>query len=498
MKITVSGGPKIPDNVSLLAVACYEGSSGASLDPAWKKALKADTAAALDSGDFSGSSGSQTLIYPRAKGGPERILLVGLGASADVTAETLRTYAGAVGAACRRHDGSRAAVLLPTAAKKLDTTTRVRAITEGLSLGSYSFQEYKAVDRKNSRSRIKQADVILADGKGLAGARKACTVGSAVGYGVNLAREVGNLPGNALGPVEFATRVRKEARLADLKVKILDEKALEREKMGALLGVAQGSARPARLIAIEYAPKGKTTAPPLMFVGKAITFDSGGISIKPAEGMQDMKMDMCGGGAVLGAMATIGRIKPKQRVVGLIAAAENMPSGTAIRPGDILDSASGQTIEIINTDAEGRLVLADALHYAKRYKPRLVLDLATLTGACVVALGAVNAGVFSRDEKLSEKIRDLGREAGESFWPMPLEDPYFDLIKSDVADVKNSGGRWGGAITAAAFLGRFAEGYPWAHLDIAGTAWGDKESGYRVKGASGSAVRTLVHVAEVY
>jgi leucyl aminopeptidase len=266
---------------------------------------------------------------------------------------------------------------------------------------------------------------------------------------------------------------------------------MEKLKMGALLGVARGSQEPPTFIILEHSA-GKQNLETIVLVGKGVTFDSGGISIKPSERMEEMKFDMSGGAVVMGAMKAIAQLKMPFHVVGLIPAVENLPSGTSMKPGDILRASSGTTIEIINTDAEGRVILADALTYAKRYKPKAVIDLATLTGACVVALGPHASGLFSTDSELRDAIKSAAEKAGERVWPFPLWDDYHDDIKSDYADIKNSAGRAGGAITAAAFLSQFAEGYPWAHLDIAGTAWTDKEKAYISKGGTGWGVRLLL------
>ena len=497
MKITVRGGPQPPDSLALLVVPVYHGKARARVDPAWKAVVPRSALGVIDSGDFSAREGSVHVAHPSGKGAPERVLFVGLGERGSVSAESLRIYGGCAASQARNTTGSRAAVLLPSAGKSLTREDRVRATGEGLALGAYRFESYKSPDEDAAR-RVSSLTVMLEDRRGAARARAALEAGSHVGYGVNLCRDLGNTPGNDLGPVELAARARKEARAAGLSVRVLDQLAIEKEGMGALLGVARGSERPPRFIVLEYRPGGagsRRSARPLVFVGKAITFDTGGISLKNPEGMQDMKFDMCGGGAVLGAMAAIGRLAPKRRVIGIISSAENMPGGSAIRPGDVLTSAAGLTIEIINTDAEGRLVLADALHYAKRYDPALVVDLATLTGACVVALGAVNTGLFTADAALAEKVRQAGARAGEKLWPMPLSDEYAELMKSEVADLKNSAGRWAGAVTAAAFLSRFIEGHPWVHLDVAGTAWTDRVGPYQTKGATGAGVRTLVELA---
>ncbi len=502
MRITVNGGIRSAGKSDLIAVPCYLGKKGAEIDPVWAPHCKKEVAALLGTGDFTGKAETQKVIYaPATPLGAERILLVGLGEASALTPESFRRYGGIVTSLARKTAGKRAVALLPTAGEFPTRAARARAVAEGLGLGAYSFDLYKKTDAaKRSQQNISAILLLLPDEKELAEARRAAAAGLNVAFGVNLCREVGNLPANDLGPVELAERAKREGRAAGLAVRILDERALRREGMGALLGVASGSARPPRLIALEYAPRSgrRAKGAPLVFVGKAVTFDSGGISIKPADGMQDMKFDLCGGAAVLGAMAAIARLKPKRRVVGIISSAENMPSGTALRPGDILRSAAGLTVEVINTDAEGRLVLADALHYAKRYKPELVVDLATLTGACVVALGAMNGGLFAKDAALADRVRKAAAEAGEPFWPMPVDDAYFELIKSEVADIKNSGGRYGGAVTAALFLSKFIDGFPWVHLDIAGTAWTDKESAYTTRGATGCGVRTLVRLAETW
>jgi leucyl aminopeptidase len=269
-------------------------------------------------------------------------------------------------------------------------------------------------------------------------------------------------------------------------VTVLDRAGIEHEKMGALLSVAQGSAQEPRFIALEY--KGAPGAP-IVLIGKGVTFDTGGISIKPAQNMEDMKFDMSGAAAVLGTFEALGRLKPKVHVVGLIPSTENMPSGTAVKPGDVVTSQLGKTIEIINTDAEGRLILCDALSYARRYQPACVLDIATLTGAIVVALGHTAAGVMGTDDALIEEIRGAGERGGERVWPLPMWDEYRELMKSDIADVKNAGGRPAGSISAGWFLREFVDGFPWAHLDIAGTAYTERDEPGRVKGPTGMGVR---------
>ncbi len=322
----------------------------------------------------------------------------------------------------------------------------------------------------------------------IAEAKKGIKTGQAIASGVSLARELGNLPGNICTPTYLASEAKKLARgQTALSVKVLEEKEMKALGMGSLLSVSAGSDQPAKLIVLEYKGGNKKTAP-VALVGKAITFDTGGISLKPGANMDEMKFDMCGGASVLGAFKTLVELKPAINVIGIIAASENMPSGRATKPGDIVTSMSGQTIEILNTDAEGRLVLCDALTYTERFKPKAVIDIATLTGACVVALGNHASGLFSNNEELAQAILKAGQAAHDRAWQMPLWDDYQKQLDSNFADIANIGGPAGGSITAACFLSRFAKSFPWAHLDIAGTAW---LSG-AAKGATGRPVPLLV------
>jgi len=294
------------------------------------------------------------------------------------------------------------------------------------------------------------------------------------------------LPGNVCTPSFLGRTAEELAQRHGFAVTVLDKAAIVREKMGALLSIAQGSAEEPRFIALEY--KGSDDKP-VVLVGKGVTFDTGGISIKPAQNMEDMKFDMSGAAAVLGTFEMLGRLKPKVHVVGLIPSTENMPSGTAVKPGDVITSHFGKTIEMINTDAEGRLILCDALSYARRYQPSAVIDIATLTGAIVIALGHPASGLMGNDETLIEEVRTAGERAGERAWPLPLWDDYRDLMKSDIADVKNAGGRPAGSISAGWFLREFVDGFSWAHLDVAGTAYTEREEPGRVKGPTGVGVR---------
>jgi leucyl aminopeptidase len=311
-------------------------------------------------------------------------------------------------------------------------------------------------------------------------------IGAALGAGQTLARGIQVLPGNVCTPTYVGRTAEELAARHGMAVTVLDKASIVREKMGALLAVAQGSLEEPRFIVLEYTG---AQGAPIVLVGKGVTFDTGGISIKPAQNMEDMKYDMSGAAAVLGTFEVLGRLKPAVHVIGLIPSTENMTSGNAVKPGDVITSHLGKTIEVINTDAEGRLILCDALSWARRYRPACAIDIATLTGAIVVALGNAATGVMGSDEALIEEVRQAGELAGERVWPLPLWDEYRDLMKSDIADVKNAGGRPAGSISAGWFLREFVDGFPWAHLDIAGTAYTDREDVSRVKGPTGIGVR---------
>ncbi|MFN0058238.1 MAG: leucyl aminopeptidase [Planctomycetota bacterium] len=499
MRITHKPATRLPRRLSLLMAPVYQTSATAELDAGAAKWVPADARAALASGDLSGAAGTRLLLHTPSKRGAQRVLLIGLGEKKSLTADRVRRYAGIAAAAAARTAGQTAALLIPTARTRALPHAELRALVEeGAALGAYKFLTYKSQSGDASaRPLIRELLLCESSESSTPSERRDGSVrANALAYGINLCRELGNLPPNDLGPEQLAARARVEARKAGLKSRVLDERQLARAGMRALLAVGQGSRRPPRLIILEHAPRRGDGRPPLVLVGKAVTFDSGGISIKSAQGMEDMKYDMCGGGAVIGAMAAIGRIAPRRRVIGLVPTAENMPDGGAYRPGDILRSANGLTIEIINTDAEGRLALADALHYAQQYEPSLLVDVATLTGSIAVALGPSRAGVFSRDERLARRVAELGTRLGEKMWTMPIDDEHLDAVKSDHADLKNSGGRFGGACTAAAFLSRFAGDVPWVHLDIASCAWIERDHDLGPRGASGFAVRTLVQLAE--
>jgi len=435
----------------------------------------------LAAGDFTGKKDDVALLYP--SGPAARVLLVGLGKSEEVDRSTLRRAASIAAKRARAIGVPRAAFYVPPEAGQVSPVDAGQAIAEGLAQGVWQYNEMKRPAEDGKKPTLERIDVLSSDGSKFQDGHR---VGEAIGAGQAFARGLQVLPSNICTPTYVANTARELAQRHGFTATILDKAAIQKEKMGALLSVAQGSAEEPRFIALEY--KG-SDRPPVVLVGKGVTFDTGGISIKPALNMEDMKYDMSGAAAVLGTFEALGRLKPKVHVVGLIPSTENMPSGTAVKPGDVVTSHLGKTIEIINTDAEGRLILCDALSYARRYRPAAVIDIATLTGAIVVALGHTAAGVMGSDDKLVDEVRAAGERAGERVWPLPLWEDYRELMKSDIADVKNSGGRPAGSISAGWFLREFVDDFPWAHLDIAGTAYTDREEPTRVKGPTGMGVR---------
>ncbi len=420
-----------------------------------------------------------------------RIVLVGLGDLKALDSLGLQRVGGTLVGQLNALGEKAAAIRLDgVAAGKLSVAEVASAVADGANLRSYRFDRYRTTEKAEAKPSLAKLTVMTEE---QAAAKKLFSARQKVADGVFLTRDLVTEPPNILYPESFADRCVALTKLG-VDVEVLDEKQMKKLGMDALLAVGMGSARDSRLVVMQWngAPKSKKQAP-IAFVGKGVTFDTGGISLKPAAGMGDMKWDMGGAGAVTGLMAAVAGRKAKANVVGVLALAENMPSGNAQRPGDVVNSMSGQTIEVLNTDAEGRLVLADALWYTQdRFKPVAMINLATLTGAILVALGQHQAGLFSNDEKLSASLVAAGAAVGERLWPMPLGDEYDKEIESDIADVKNiAGSRWGGSIVAAQFLQRFVNKVPWAHLDIAGVAWSDKVKPTVPKGGTGFGVRLL-------
>ncbi|MBN1367143.1 MAG: leucyl aminopeptidase [Dehalococcoidales bacterium] len=419
-----------------------------------------------------------------------RVAIVGLGKRNNLTPEKVRTATAAVLRQLRKQG----ALDIATAALGMDiagisSEQSAWAIAEGAILGLYSYRKHMTGDP--DYEEVKQLTIIEANEAKLDGLKAGIHKGEITAEACILTRDMVNEPSNYMTPSSMAATAKNLAEAYGLKINILEREQMQELKMGALLGVSQGSDRPPKFITLRYHGK-ESEKIDVALVGKGITFDSGGISIKPSDGMGEMKGDMAGGASVMSAISAIARLKEEINVIAVIPATENMPSGSAFKPGDILTSMNGKTIEIISTDAEGRLILADALAYTKTFDVKYIIDVATLTGACHIALGDVCTGVFTNNQKLADKIVAAGNNTGEPMWQMPMFDVYKELNKSDVADIKNTGGRWGGAITAAKFLGEFVGETPWAHLDIAGTSTLEKDRGYFLRGATGIPTRTLI------
>lgn len=451
-------------------------------------------AAASEEG-FTGKADQSFTFHTHAKAGPRRVLLVGLGERKRYRAETLRLAAGKAAKLSAKLRQSDAVFALP---EGVELETAVRAAVEGLLLGDYRYLRYRTTNKaEQAAPRLSKVRLLLPPGAQKTRAlEEAVALGRAVAEATNWARDRVNEPAGELTPGKLAEHAQAIAREHKLAAKVVGRKEIEKLRMGMFLGVAQGSAQEPKLIHVSYTPKNPKAArqPMVALVGKAITFDSGGLSLKSAEGMVEMKTDMAGAAAVLGAMQVVARLQPPFPVHAFIGTCENMPSGTSYRPGDVLISRLGKTVEVTNTDAEGRLVLGDVLAWAAEQKPAALIDLATLTGACVVALGHHVTGAFGEHDPLMAEVLDAAASAGEELWRMPIHELQKDALRSEIADMKNSGERWGGAINAAVFLSEFVGDTPWVHLDIAGPSVSPKERGYLSKGATGAGVRTLVEL----
>jgi leucyl aminopeptidase len=474
--------PALPKS-GALALLIHEGEKPSGL---WQQADEATDNAisrAFEVAEFTGAKGKTCLILaPGAN--LTRVLAVGLGKPADVTGKIFEEAGGTVVTSLAQEPSASIAGVALGAQQAAD-------VGFGAVLRGYRFDRYRTKEKPEDKPKLSKLTVLTPDhGK----ARTAWEAAEASANGVFLTRDLVSEPANVLAPAEMAERCRKLTELG-LKVEIFGPKEMTKLGFGALLGVSQGSVNEPRMVVMTWNGangRAKNKEKPVVFVGKGVTFDTGGISIKPAGGMEDMKWDMAGAGTVIGLMAALAGRKAKADIIGLVGLVENMPSGSAQRPGDVVTSYSGQTIEVINTDAEGRLVLADVLWYAQqKYDPKIMIDLATLTGAIIVGLGHEYGGLFSNDDGLAQRLTAAGLATGERLWRMPLDEAYDKLIKSDIADMKNVSGRPGGSITAAQFIQRFVNGKPWAHLDIAGMAWSTKDSAVIPKGATAFGVRLL-------
>ncbi len=494
MKIEVVSADITTVQADALVVNLFEGlKTPGGATAAMDRALDGAITRLIEHGEIKGKLGEITIVHSLGKIPARIVAVVGLGKQAEFSPDKLRSISAEFCRHLRKLNCQRVATIVHGAgAGGLEISTASQAIAEGSLLGLYRFKKY--MTKETEDKDIEELLLVERDEKSLEQLKVGCEKGKILAEATNLARDWINEPANYMTPAELARRAEELASAYGLDITVFDREQMEVEGMGALLGVARGSQQPPKLIIISYkGDKDSTSA--IGFVGKGITFDSGGISIKPSEGMGEMKGDMAGAAAVIAAMAAIAQLKPKVNVTAIAPATENMPSGNALKPGDVLRAANGKTIEIETTDAEGRLILADALSYALKLKLSPLIDIATLTGACRVALGNICSGLFGNSQELIERVLRAAADAGERLWQMPMYEEYKEQNKSDIADIKNSGGRWAGAITAAQFLAEFVGDTPWVHIDIAGTSFREKESGHLPKGATGVGVRTLVNFA---
>ncbi len=494
MEIQVISGDISNLSAGAIIVPCFEHNTPINNETgAVDRALGGAITQLVNEGEIKGKCSEITLLHSLGKLPAARVLVLGLGKATELTSNKLRN---AFADACRylrnKNVQDLAVIPLGSGVNGISPETCGQTLAEGAMLGLYTFRNH--ITPKEDNKEIKRISIV-------AGNAERAMVGSGVNKGtilsesVNMTREMVNEPSNYKNPTTMAQKAVELGKQFGIAVEVFEKEQMEKMGMGALLGVAQGSRQPPKFIVMHYKGRTDDKTIDLAMVGKGITFDSGGISLKPPEKMDEMKGDMAGGASVMTAIAAIARLSVKLNVSAFIPATENMPGGNAFRPGDILTAMNGKTIEILTTDAEGRLILADALTYASRMEPKAMVDVATLTGACVVALGDVCTGGFSTNQALMDKVTASAAETGEPVWQMPMFDEYHDQIKSNVADMKNSGGRNGGAITAAKMLAEFTGSIPWVHLDIAGVSLTDKERGYIVKGGTGNPVRTLVNLA---
>jgi len=492
MEIKTSTGDITEVKADAIIVNFFEGMEHPDGDWALlDKALDGAISQLISQGEVKGKLNEITIVHSLSKLPAARVVIAGLGKQSELSQDKVR---GLMAEACRllrqKHVGSIATTAQGAGIAGISVEAAAQAVTEGALLGLYSFRRY--ITKEAEYGEIKQLTIVDADETKLPSLEQGCNRGRILAEATNLARDLVNEPANYMTPSQMAETAKRLAESHGLELSVLEREQMQELGMRALLGVAQGSRQPPKFIALHYRGCDSTVID-VALVGKGITFDSGGISIKPSEGMAEMKGDMAGGAAVMAAISAIAQLKPEINVIAIIPATENLPSDNALKPGDILTAMNDKTIEIISTDAEGRLILADALGYARKLGAKLIVDVATLTGAMIVALAEVYSGAFSNNKEAIDGLIAAGAEAGELIWQMPMHESYKEKIKSDVADIKNVGSRYGGAITAAQFLAEFVDDTPWVHLDIAGTSMSEKERNYLVKGATGVPVRTLVN-----
>ena len=492
MQIEAKVGRAETEAAEMLVLAHCEGERLNKQDAsALDKALGGSVTELLQSKEFEGRAGETLVYHTQGKVPSKRVLFVGLGKKNTFTLDAIRQAMGHAVKRVRQTKAASFAALVPAWTPRGYSALEVaQAMTEGAILGNYQFTAYRSdngVPTEVGRMTLLAPQKVQLRQLGEGIRRGVATAEAAV-----MVRDLCNHPSNVMTPSRIANEAKKVAKEEALDLKILEQRDMEQLGMGALLGVARGSHEPPKFIVLEYNGSKKKNERPIVFIGKTITFDTGGISLKPAENMEHMKADMTGGAEVLATIRAAARLRLPLRLVSILPVAENMPGGRAMKPGDIVKTLSGKTVEVQNTDAEGRLILADALAYAQRYNPAALVDIATLTGACVVALGQFAIGLFGTDEKLKTQVKKSGDTAGERVWEMPLWDEYFEQLRSDVADMRNIGGRGGGMITAALFLSKFAGDGPWAHIDIASTDWSERERAYIPKGPTGIGTRLLI------
>ena len=472
MQVDIVREPKL-SKIDHLFVLLAEGKH----DVPWDSVKKA-----IRESKFEGRSDESITIL---NGEPRKVTLIGLGKADAVTHRGVRAAVTAAGRTAKKHRDARIALFLPDTLPRMDANATALALADALAQSDYKYDPYITV--KKDQKRIDIHGTVIAPE---ADAKRLTAEAGALAEAVETVRNLGNAPANLMTPAELASRAEQVCKRVGVKCTVYGKREIARMKMGGLLAVNRGSDEEPRFVVMEYAPR--KAKKHVALVGKGITFDSGGISIKPAEKMEEMKFDMCGAAAVVGIIEAAAKLALPVKITAVFAATENLPSGSAYKPGEIITMMSGKTVEIVNTDAEGRMILGDALHYASNLKPDTIIDYATLTGACVVALGSEATGLFSNDDELAQKLIESGERVGERLWRLPAWDEYKELIRSEWADMKNSGGRWGGAITAAVFLKEFVDCPSWAHLDIAGTAYAESETPREARGATGAGVRVTI------
>jgi leucyl aminopeptidase len=490
MKIHVKSGEASAARTDVLVCLEYEQEKSLSkaVRPIDQK-LGGQLSQLCKNGDFSGKPNNMALLHVNGNLPAKRVLLVGLGSQETVTLDRIRQAMGTAVKRARSVKAKGMACVVPEVPKRVGQVREIaQAMVEGVILGAYRFTEY-CTDHADNHSRVESCTIFSTSR--LPDIKEGANRGHNLGEATCFVRDLCNHPANVMTPSRVVAEARKIAKEPKIQLKVLDRRQQEKLGMGGLLGVSRGSIEPPQFIILEYSG-GPRTQKPLVLVGKTVTFDSGGISLKPSENMEQMKADMTGGAEVLATIRAASRLKLPVNVTGILPVTENMPGGRATKPGDILTMLSGKTVEVQNTDAEGRLILADGLAFATRLKPACVIDIATLTGAAIVALGQFAIGMLGNDETLKSHLRKAGDQAGERVWEMPLWEEYFEQLKSDVADMRNIGGRGAGMITAAMFLSKFVGDYPWVHLDIASTDWSSSERPYLPKGPTGTGTRLLI------